>query len=139
MAKQTVRQIEYAKVLRKQIMAIVKGTKGWSDSYWRDLLEEWGYGRSLRKLTVDQLLSVKAILVEPAKKRPDPFKYTGQAAYCDHLRQEAGLNEDRARKLYMIKFSKAHLNSFNKDELTRLIPIYKGIISQNEKQRRKNG
>ena len=58
----TPKQEKYAKVLRSSIMAIAIKQYGWDYDQFHNIMKEWGYGDSLRKLNVFQLKELKAHL-----------------------------------------------------------------------------
>jgi hypothetical protein len=47
------------KSLRQQIMGRVRSQYKWSSEEFHDIMDQWGYGRSLRALTWIQLQSLK--------------------------------------------------------------------------------
>jgi hypothetical protein len=69
-------QEELAKKLR-QIVMIEARKNGWSQEEAHEYFEEWGYGKSLRELTIDQLHEVKRLILRARDgKRDIPLKPT---------------------------------------------------------------
>ena len=58
----TKKQHAYAKQLRSNIMAITKTQHPWSQYDIHDLMSDWGFGSSLRVLSIDDLHELKELL-----------------------------------------------------------------------------
>ena len=53
------KQESYAKILRQSIMAIAIKKYGWNYDQFHEIMQEWGFGKSLRKLNIPELKDLK--------------------------------------------------------------------------------
>lgn len=60
----TAAQEKYATMLRQKIMATAKAGLGWDSDTAHQNFAAWGYGESLRQLTIDDLLQLKSTLYQ---------------------------------------------------------------------------
>ncbi len=132
----TPKQIAYAKLLRRQIMATV-AKNGWDKDEFYGFLADWKYGNSLRKLTIEQLICVKHMCEksrgrseypEREIERSDASQYDEQAMYIHSLSKQAGWTADRMRKYLLVHFKKTHLNVLEPPERRGMILMFNKYI-----------
>jgi len=113
---------EYKKVLRKQIMAAAS-KRGWDYDTFHDLMESWGYGRSLRKLKMDRLKDLLGFLNGETEKNPADLDEQGR--YLWNLMKQAGWDWSRLRMLLLKKYSASHWNALGYEEKRAVISMMK--------------
>ncbi len=69
----TKKQLAYAKQLRSNIMAISKTQPPWNQYDIHDLMSDWGFGSSLRALSIDDLHELKELLSGQYKPHYTPL------------------------------------------------------------------
>ncbi len=142
----TPRQEAYAKLLRRQIMAVV-ANNGWKKDEFYDYLEAWDYGRSLRALSISQLLAVKKMCETskghadaPGKqiKRSDESKYNAQGMYIHSLMKQAGWTTDRMRNYLIQHFKKSHINVLSAKQRRALILMFEKYVERRKDDTQRN-
>lgn len=56
------KQTAYAKILRQSIMAVAIKKYNWQYDQFHEIMQEWGFGDSLRKLSISRLRELKTTL-----------------------------------------------------------------------------
>ena len=120
---------KYGKFLRQKIMASAS-VQGFSSEEFHDMLQEWGYGNSLRKLRIGELKEVRAIVNDwnYEKKRYGLGKLDKQGRFAWSLMKQAGWNWERLKKLILSKYKATHWNALNQSEKRGIINILKGYV-----------
>src|SRR6056297_1443935 len=99
------------KQLRQQIVAIAVKRYGWDLEMLHDIMQDWGFGSSLRALSYQQLCSLKTILLNRDYKiRDEKWELDDQGKYMWYLMKQAGWNRRRVTILMLKKFHKTHWN-----------------------------
>ena len=122
---------EYKKVLRKQIMAAAS-KRGWGYDMFHDLMESWGYGRSLRKLPVRELKDLLGFLNNAQQKSMGDLDEQGR--YLWSLMKQAGWDWNRLRLLLLKKYSASHWNALRWDEKRAVISMMKRYAAKAAEQ-----
>ena len=139
----TPKQLAYAKLLRRQIMAIV-AKNHWSKEQFYDYLADWKYGDSLRKLSIEQLICVKHMCEksqgrneapEREIKRSDASKYDKQGKYIHSLMKQAGWTTDRLRNYLIQHYKKSHINVLSVSQKRALIIMFNNYIERRGNER----
>lgn len=129
------KQEAYAKSLRQQIMITVKQEHAWEKEEFYNLLDEWGYGDSLRKLDIQQLQTVLGIVRgEYAPKDPNAElkrqldKYSigfldDQGRYAWHLMKVIGWEWFRVQKYMVKKYHTLHWNALKEEQKRGVIAM----------------
>ncbi len=137
----TEKQAIYAKSLRRQIMAM-RANAGISKDDFYILLRADGYGDSLRALSVDQLLRVKASFSIddrpplPPAPRPEEFQYDAQCRFIHHLMLQADWDTRRLSFFTGKHYNKIHLNTLTTGEKSAIIKMLKGYVDKRRKASR---
>ncbi|MBI9113227.1 hypothetical protein [Maridesulfovibrio ferrireducens] len=135
------KQIAYMKTLRIQIMITAKRTHGWDSVEFHDVLESWGFGRSLRLLTIQQLQTVLGIVRgEYSPDAPDELKrqlekysigyLDKQGRYAWHLMKEIGWDWFRVQKYMVKKYHTTHWNVLNDEQKRGMIAMLKYYLKK---------
>jgi len=122
---------QYTKHLRQRIMASAV-TKGWDSETFHALMEEWGYGNSLRKLRIEELKDVQVIVNGGSVTKKDYGAGTldAQGKYMWALMKEADWDWERVRKLMLSKYKATHWNALKADEKRGIINILKSYAKK---------
>ncbi|MFA5628574.1 MAG: hypothetical protein WC965_14035, partial [Thiohalomonadaceae bacterium] len=85
--------------MRQSIMALAS-RRGWDYDQFHDLMESWGYGRSLRKLSYGELNSIRRFLTGEDARLNGYFTIgvlDAQGRYMWSLMKQAGWDWKRVR------------------------------------------
>lgn len=138
------KQEDYAKSLRQRIMITVKQEHGWEREDFYSMLNDWGYGDSLRKLSIYQLQTVLGIVKgEYAPKDPNAElkrqfdKYSigfldDQGRYAWHLMKVIGWDWFRVQKYMVKKYHTLHWNALKPDQKRGMIAMLKHYLKKED-------
>jgi hypothetical protein len=120
-------QEKYAKSLRQKIVAIAVKQYGWDLDQLHEIMKEWGYGESLRKLSIAQLKGLKNTLIarDMTVQRNAEWQLDAQGKYMWHLMKEIGWNRKRLVTLMIKKYHASHWNLLKAYEKRGVINILK--------------
>jgi hypothetical protein len=136
------KQEAYAKSLRQHIMISSKKQHNWSNEEFHDMLKSWGFGSSLRKLTIQQLQTVLRIVKgdeNPKQKEVSPREKYGigrfdkQGDYVWSLIQQVGWTNDRFRKFIGKHYQTVHWNALEPKERSGCIAMLKNYLKKVER------
>ena len=120
------------KSLRRQIMAISAAKYNWNYDEFHELMEDWGYGNSLRVLSYDKLLELRQKLRGIQVYRNKEFDFDDQGNYMYSQLKIAGWNMRRLN-LYLIKrFKKTHWNILDEYERRAVINMFRSYIKRSK-------
>lgn len=123
-------QIMNDKQIRQKIMAIAAAKYNWDYDEFHDLMEDWGFGRSLRALPYDKLLTLKKKL-QGIQTYNENFELDKQGRYMYRQLRLAGWNMRRLT-LYMIKhFQKTHWNLLHEQERRAVLNMLRSYNRKN--------
>jgi len=126
-------QDEYGKKLRQTIMAIAVKKYGWSYDEFHELLSEWGYPNSLRKMSIAQLKQLKGeIAGNPKYRYNDKWKLDSQGKYMWHIMKSIGWSRKRLTMLMLKRYKKMHWNLLEDKEKRQIINILKNYLKKGE-------
>jgi len=139
----TSKQVAYMKTLRQQIMITAKQEHGWDSEEFHDVLQSWGFGRSLRLLTIKQLQTVLGIVKgEYSPDAPDELKrqldkysigyLDQQGRYAWHLMKVAGWDWFRVQKYMVKKYYTTHWNVLTEDQKRGVIAMLRRYATGEE-------
>jgi len=117
------------KRLRQGIMAAAS-KRGWNYDTMHKLMQEWGYGNSLRALLLPQLIELRR-LVTGEEQRIESFdnyrmsELDEQGKYMWNLMKKAGWNWKQVRQYMIKRFKKTHWNCLNRQEKRAIISMLK--------------
>jgi len=123
----------YARRLRQQIMATCVCKHGWSKDDLHDMMDQWGFGDSLRALKVARL--VELLRLVQGKKEPDipeEFQLDDQGKYLYYLMKRAGWDMGRIRALMISRFEKSDWSLLDQGERREIINIMKNYAESYE-------
>jgi septum formation topological specificity factor MinE len=134
---------KYAGTLRQQIMATIKRT---TDIDHHELLQDWGYGSSLRKIRdIEVLKEILAIARGEGSRQdsgvPGIGKLDDQGRYAWSLMKDRGWNSRRLRFLMIKTCGVGTWDQLFQKEKRQIINILKGYskIDQEDEQRQTEG
>lgn len=139
------KQEDYAKSLRQRIMITVKQEHGWEREDFYSMLNDWGYGDSLRKLSIYQLQTVLGIVkgeYEPnnqkeRKRQLDKYSIgylDNQGRYAWHLMKLIGWDWFRVQKYMIKKYHTLHWNALKEEEKRGMIAMLKSYLKKEEEE-----
>mgnify|MGYP007049861297 CR=1 FL=1 len=121
------------KIMRSTIMAAAIKERNWDYDTLHDLMESWGFGNSLRKLSYGELVELLKIIRN--QKEPGECgieKLDAQGRYMWSLMKQAGWNFYRLR-MWMIKHcSASHWNALSDDEKRSVIAMLKNYVKKQQ-------
>jgi len=132
-------KIQFEKHLRQKIMAITVAKLGWDKEFLHNMMENWGFGNSLRALDAAQLIKLKRMLFPKPESYYDPkFQYDDQGKYMYYLLRSIGWNMKRLQGLIIKKYNKTHWNILSTKEKRGVINMLKryGRSKKNERTKR---
>ena len=99
------------KELRYSIMKIATGKYRWDYDSFHELMQEWGYGDSLRKLKHDRLMELRMELLGIQDYHiPKEYALDDQGKYMYALMKKAGWTIKRVNLFCIKKYRKSHWN-----------------------------
>ncbi len=130
------KQEAYAKSLRQHIMISSKKQHNWSNEEFHDMLKSWGFGSSLRKLTIQQLQTVLGIVkgdyipdsCNELQRQLDKYSIgflDAQGRFAWHLMKEIGWDWLRVQKYMIKKYHTLHWNVLNDEQKRGMIAMLK--------------
>ena len=123
------------KILRSTIMATAIKERGWDYDTLHDLMDTWGFGRSLKKLSIGELADLLNIIRGDMK--PGEFQYgigalDDQGMYMWSLMKDAGWDFQRVR-MWMLKHCHAsHWKALYDHEKRAVIAMLKNYKAKAE-------
>ncbi len=115
------------KQLRQNIVAIAVKRYGWDLEMLHEIMQDWGFGNSLRALSYEQLCRLKTILLNRDYKISDEkWELDAQGKYMWYLMKQINWNRRRLTILLIKKFHKTHWNLLSQKEKRQVINILKG-------------
>ncbi|MDP3115070.1 MAG: hypothetical protein Q8M98_09915 [Candidatus Cloacimonadaceae bacterium] len=116
------------KIMRSTVMAVSIRQRGWDYNTLHDLMQTWGFGSSLRKLSLCELGDLLRILrgqQDPAQTYHGIGTLDDQGRYMWSLMKDAGWDFYRLR-LWMLKHcSASHWNALYDSEKRAIIAMLK--------------
>ena len=110
------------KELRYSIMKIATGKYRWNYDEFHELMEEWGFGNSLRKLKRYKLIDLRNELLGIQDYNiPEEFQLDKQGMYMYSLMKQAGWTMRRVNLFCIKKYLKSHWNLLIKSEKRAVI------------------
>ena len=116
-------QESYAKILRQSIMAIAIKKYGWNYDQFHEIMQEWGFGKSLRKLNIPELKDLKNQLngiesdnahdIESDNahcRLQKEWELDEQGKLMWFLMKSIGWNQKRITSFMIKKYRKSHWN-----------------------------
>lgn len=123
----------YARRLRQQIMATSVCKHGWSKDDLHDMMDQWGFGNSLRKLSIARLLELlRLVRRQKEPKIPEKFKLDEQGKYLYYLMKRSGWNMKRIRALLIRRFGKSDWSLLHQSERREIINIMKNYSNKGD-------
>ncbi len=118
---------EYIKILRSSVVMRSRQL-GWDLDYLHDRMHDWGFGTSLRKLSVGELRDILDVMNNV--KAPSDLNYgigtlDAQGKYMWALMQDAGWDFLRLRSWMLKHCSASHWNALNQTEKRAVIAMLK--------------
>ena len=137
------KQEAYAKSLRQQIMITVKQEHAWEKEEFYNLLDEWGFGSSLRKLSIQQLQTVLGIVkgeyipdsCNELQRQLDKYSIgflDAQGRYAWHLMKVIGWDWFRVQKYMGKKYHTLHWNALKEEEKRGMIAMLKYYLKKED-------
>lgn len=123
------------KIMRSTIMAAAIKEKGWDYDTLHDLMESWGFGNSLKKLSYGELVEVLKIIrdqIEPGQLEYGIGALDAQGRYMWSLMKQAGWDFARLRMWMLKHCSASHWNALRYDEKRAVIAMLKNYIKKQE-------
>lgn len=122
------------KELRYSIMKIATGKYRWSYEEFHDLMNDWGFGKSLRALSRGQLFVLRNELLGIVEYNvPDQFRLDDQGRYMYSIMKKAGWNMYRVNMYCIKRYHKTHWNILNEDERRAVITMLKYYSKKEQK------
>ena len=115
---------KYAKILRQSIMAIAIKKYGWDYDEFHEIMRNWGFGDSLRKLNISELKDLKNQL-NGISSFSEKWELDDQGKLMWFLMKSIGWNRRRITMLMLKKFKKTHWNLLTEKEKRQVINILK--------------
>ncbi len=95
--------------LRYSIMKIATGKHKWSYDEFHDLMDDWGYGRSLKKLSIKRLYTLRdELLGIKTDNVPEEFKLDAQGKQMYAIMKKAGWTMKMVNMHCLKRFKKIH-------------------------------
>jgi len=122
------------KHLRQKIMAISAKKYGWSYDQFHDLMEEWGYGRSLRELDWSHLCKLRNELLG-IKDNSGFERFDKSGMHMWHLACSAWSEDtmSRLQHFWIKHYHKSHWNILNSKERRATKNMLNGYIRSKQK------
>ncbi len=112
------------KELRYSIMKIATGKYKWDYAGFHDLMKDWGYGDSLKKLSRERLNQLRNDLLGITNYNvPDEFKLDAQGLQMYAIMKKAGWTMKRVNMHCAKRFHKLHWNILNETERRGVIAM----------------
>ncbi len=137
----TAKQEQYAKSLRQTIMIKVKREKGWSSEEFHQYLASWGYGDSLRKLSIRGLQEVLSIIdagteasvpsMQDYRAKYGIGQFDKQGDFVWSMLRELGWSNDRFRKFIGKRYGIVHWNALDSRQKSGVIVMLRKYLSTN--------
>lgn len=120
------------KHLRQNIVAIAFKKYNWDMNILHDVMKEWGFGDSLRKLSTANLIVLRNILKnQDYTIENEEWKLDGQGRYMWYLMKQLGWGQKEITSLMIKKCHKTHWNSLEKWQKRQIINILKVYTKKN--------
>ena len=126
-------QEKYAKILRQSIMAIAVKRYGWNYDEFHEIMQDWGFGNSLRVLSISELKDLKNQLngqLNGLSSTSKEWELDDQGKLMWFLMKSIGWNRQRITLLLLKKFKKTHWNLLSEKEKRRVINILKSYAKK---------
>ncbi len=120
------------KKLRSDIMAISNLKYGWDYDEFHEIMEEWGYGNSLRALETSSLKHLKWQLMG-IQEDDDRWELDAQGKYMWFLLCESGWSKKRLIIFMIKKYHKNNWNLLTKKERRGVINMLKIYYKESNK------
>lgn len=120
--------------MRSAVMAAASKEQGWDYDTLHALMETWGFGSSLRKLSLSELSALLRIIrgqQDPAQIEHGIGTLDNQGSYMWSLMKEAGWNFYRLRMWMLKRCSASHWNALTASEKRGIIAMLKTYIKKN--------
>ena len=113
---------EYARLLRREIAATAIKKHGWSMDELHVVMVHWGFGPSLRELSIDRLKKLKSHLTGNVHPRA---VYEPQGRLMHALMKKLGWSQADMQKYLLKRYSKTHFNALTEHERRGVIAMLK--------------
>ena len=121
------------KHLRQKIVAIAVTKYKWDLDMLHDVMQDWGFGESLRKLSTAQLITLKNLLLDRDYTiNSEKWQLDKQGKYMWFLMSELGWNQRKITALIIKKCHKTHWNNLEKWQKRQIINILKVYKNKNK-------
>lgn len=125
----------YIKILRSKVMIIARKELALDTDTFYQMLESWGYGTSLRKLSIGELNDIISLMrgeLDPADISYGIGALDAQGKYMYSLMKDAGWDMKRLRLWWLKKMSASHWNALTDNEKRATIAMLKNYIDKGE-------
>lgn len=118
------------KILRSTIMATAAKERGWDYDTIHDMMDSWGFGRSLKKLSLGELTDILRIIRgdAPPHREYGIGTLDAQGLYMWNLMKDAGWTFPRLRQWMLIHCKASHWNALEDSEKRAIIAMLKKYI-----------
>ncbi len=117
--------------LRRDIHGLRVKKFHWPIDAFKFIIQGMGYGDSLRALSEDRLLSLKALMLKYRRHgRPNEFTFDKQGKYMFSLMKQAGWSESQLRAFTYQHYSKSHWNLLSQKERRAVIAMFQSYIKK---------
>jgi len=98
---------------------------GWNYEEFHDMMQQWGYGNSLRQLSPTRLFQLRQDLIKITSNNSDPWELDKQGKRMWFLLRRAGW--DRRRLTYYLTkhFKKTHWNALSQRQKRGVMKMLK--------------
>lgn len=110
-------------------MAIAIKKYGWDYDQFHEIMDDWGYGTSLRALGKDRLIVLKNQLLA-VQRRNDLWDLDDQGNYMWYLLKTAGWNRKGLVTFMIKRFHKTHWNLLDTTERRSVINMLKNYVKE---------
>jgi hypothetical protein len=98
---------------------------GWSYDDFHELMKEWGYGSSLRKLSPEKLFQLRRELLDICNDRKAGWNLDAQGKRMWYLLRQAGWNRKRLTYYLTKHYKKTHWNALTQNETRGVMKMLK--------------
>jgi hypothetical protein len=107
---------------------------GWNYEEFHDLMQQWGYGNSLRKLSIKKLVKLRQELLDICNDTRGDWNLDAQGKRMWYLLRTAGWNRRRLTYYITKHYKKTHWNALSQNEKRGVIKMLKVYAKKKEKK-----